>query len=885
MWAVAGAGCGVRLAAAPARRRRDRAPAPSSRSSRCGRSAATSCSSPRFAGPVLVGIVVTAVLDDWVNGPVIDPAQYDSGALLDGLFTGHGLHLLVITAAGQVFYLSAATLGIATLGVLELVAGCGRSSRTASRRCSRCGAGLRLRHLGRHQRPRQPRRPVALRPLQRGRDRTAADGRLRGRSRGAASRCSAGATSRRRRHHARQRPRLLRPGRSRAAPRRAVLPGDGARHRSGAPPDRLARPAPDRRRGLHQHLPRGGRAPVRRRVVPIALVGLVFLCRRQEHARLLPAAVAGAVAGARRSQARSTAWPRPGRSAASATTAAPRASSTARTTSSSRRPGYVEFGARSGAARAAMVISGGPIATTFPGAKGDRERSEPAGERSVPARTPGPPRGGRRLAPADRHAERYRERRGRRAPVRALLCAAPSPIGARSCAPLPRGKRLRTDSLPQTWKGARDTEVALQRPTQLSAVTQRRPARNNPHVPRRRDGDTRPRRASPRRRTSRTGAREPGRAPARRPRAQQAHKTSSSTMSVMPPNSARHHGHQKLIASSDTTPALPSRRGVDHGRQDERVGVQGDYSCAAARRSPRPATRTVQLARRAAGEALQRRSLRARRRRSAGAPPAPAAAAPAHAASRARPCADRPAHEQDWNVSPRRRAILSGEGRDGARTRITSTRTGAIVRSASARWPRKIATTSAGEVDGPGDEPAQQPRLAPELQLDAVERAHDRRPVTRLGGPAEQHVRNRPVHVDDVVPPSPRDPVGGRHARQHVRDGHRLVAQGAAPRGRPRLVVRQFLVALRRERKRVTGMPRNDPEAEPRYDEVEHLGLDALGPERTSSRPARARSVALEPRKRRRDVENADPRRLALTGLRADPPDTPAPWWRERLWP
>ena len=74
-----------------------------------------------FAGPVLVGVVVTAVLDDWVNGPVIDPAQYDSGALLDGLFTGHGLHRLVITMAGQVFYLSAATLGIATLGVLELV--------------------------------------------------------------------------------------------------------------------------------------------------------------------------------------------------------------------------------------------------------------------------------------------------------------------------------------------------------------------------------------------------------------------------------------------------------------------------------------------------------------------------------------------------------------------------------------------------------------------------------------------------------------------------------------------------------------------------------------------------------------------------------------------
>ncbi|MDX6378188.1 MAG: hypothetical protein QOE98_2491 [Gaiellaceae bacterium] len=74
-----------------------------------------------FLAPVLVGIVVTAVLDDWVNGTVLDPKQYDSGALFDGVLTAQGLRTLVITAAGQVFYLSAATIGVATLGALELV--------------------------------------------------------------------------------------------------------------------------------------------------------------------------------------------------------------------------------------------------------------------------------------------------------------------------------------------------------------------------------------------------------------------------------------------------------------------------------------------------------------------------------------------------------------------------------------------------------------------------------------------------------------------------------------------------------------------------------------------------------------------------------------------
>lgn len=74
-----------------------------------------------FVAPVLAGIVVTAVLDGWVNGTVLDPEQYDSGALLDGLATAKGLHTLLIAASGQLFYLSAATVGVATLGVLELV--------------------------------------------------------------------------------------------------------------------------------------------------------------------------------------------------------------------------------------------------------------------------------------------------------------------------------------------------------------------------------------------------------------------------------------------------------------------------------------------------------------------------------------------------------------------------------------------------------------------------------------------------------------------------------------------------------------------------------------------------------------------------------------------
>ena len=74
-----------------------------------------------FAAPVLAGVVVTTLLDGWVNGTVLDPEQYDSGALLDGLLSGHGLRTFFITAAGQLFYLSAATIGVATLGVLELV--------------------------------------------------------------------------------------------------------------------------------------------------------------------------------------------------------------------------------------------------------------------------------------------------------------------------------------------------------------------------------------------------------------------------------------------------------------------------------------------------------------------------------------------------------------------------------------------------------------------------------------------------------------------------------------------------------------------------------------------------------------------------------------------
>ena len=56
-------------------------------------------------------------------------------------------------------------------------------------------AGLRLRHLGRDQRPRQPRRPVPLRPLQRGRDRTAAARRVRRHRREQRRDAAAGATS------------------------------------------------------------------------------------------------------------------------------------------------------------------------------------------------------------------------------------------------------------------------------------------------------------------------------------------------------------------------------------------------------------------------------------------------------------------------------------------------------------------------------------------------------------------------------------------------------------------------------------------------------------------------------------------------------------------
>ena len=143
------------------------------------------------------------------------------------------------------------------------------------------------------------------------------------------------------------------------------------------------------------------------------------------------------------------------------------------------------------------------------------------------------------------------------------------------------------------------------------------------------------------------------------------------------------------------------------------------------------------------------------------------------------------------------------------------------------------------------------------------------------------------MDVDDVVPASPGDAIGGGHARQHVGHGHRLVAQGAPCAVGRRLVVREVLVALRGVPEARHGDAAERSGGEPPVRRGEHLGLDALGPEPDEQfdQPGRDR-VALEARKRRRDVENADARRLALTGLESgSAPYTPAPWWRERLWP
>ena len=242
-----------------------------------------------FAAPVLAGVVVTTLLDGWVNGTVLDPEQYDSGALLDGLLSGHGLRTFFITAAGQLFYLSAATIGVATLGGLELV------RRLRSTEPDRLTALFPLAALALST-PSRSRRTLG--PAASTTCCTAATTRVRSRpccwsgspsSPAAASRCSAAAT---------WRP----PAASRSPPRssstaspapaactaRPLLPGDGARDRSGAASHRLARPAADRVRRVRGHLLV---AAARRfgRVVPIAIVGLSSSVRGEEHPRLLPA--------------------------------------------------------------------------------------------------------------------------------------------------------------------------------------------------------------------------------------------------------------------------------------------------------------------------------------------------------------------------------------------------------------------------------------------------------------------------------------------------------------------------------------------------------------------------------------------------------------------
>jgi len=74
-----------------------------------------------FAGPVVAGVIVTAVLGDWVTGAVNDPTQYSSGAFFRRADSLAALHRMLISTFGQAFYLTAATFGLAALGVLELV--------------------------------------------------------------------------------------------------------------------------------------------------------------------------------------------------------------------------------------------------------------------------------------------------------------------------------------------------------------------------------------------------------------------------------------------------------------------------------------------------------------------------------------------------------------------------------------------------------------------------------------------------------------------------------------------------------------------------------------------------------------------------------------------
>src|SRR5262249_38222644 len=70
-----------------------------------------------------IGVLLTAWLDDWVTGPVTDPTQYAADAFVRRIASSEGLHTVGITIAGQLFYLCAATFGVAVLGAVELARG------------------------------------------------------------------------------------------------------------------------------------------------------------------------------------------------------------------------------------------------------------------------------------------------------------------------------------------------------------------------------------------------------------------------------------------------------------------------------------------------------------------------------------------------------------------------------------------------------------------------------------------------------------------------------------------------------------------------------------------------------------------------------------------
>ncbi len=91
-----------------------------------------------FAATAGVQMAVTAWLGDRVSGPVADPRQYSAGAFLRRIATADGVHTIVITTAGQLFYLGAATFGIAVLGAIALGRRVAGAAPAGSRRASRC---------------------------------------------------------------------------------------------------------------------------------------------------------------------------------------------------------------------------------------------------------------------------------------------------------------------------------------------------------------------------------------------------------------------------------------------------------------------------------------------------------------------------------------------------------------------------------------------------------------------------------------------------------------------------------------------------------------------------------------------------------------------------